>query len=668
MQSDSGLEKRLNFAIEKLRLNGVEARTVALEFASSLSGFEIKKFSAASIEGAKVNGQGLVLQGADGPTGDFKLNLAADNPRGVLKLAGAIPRGTSPVWTEVLGPTNLQGSISVRPGPAVPLVTYELSGKTGTISFNAVGDVKDLGNATNFGVSSDVMADEGTDLFSLFGMQTKAKSGQPGKLIFTATGAPEVGYKADIKAELVDSKIEYNGNIAMASIIPSLKGLIKFESENPTQLAAVMGLPIQGNVAGPLNLSANIAPNDKGLNFENLAAKFNQNNISGQLQVAFDGGISADMAVPSLDFKNLIAASLLPWNGQAPRFDSTFAEFKSTAKSEIWLRPERLITGMGADFTEAVIGIALGPTARNISLAARGADGEPFKLELGLRPNGTSFDFSGTGHGSLDLAKNLKTVDGKQVVTGAVILDGHFAGQGRSLEGVFAGLNGEGNYILRGAKLTTISPQGFFKRVSGIKDATALQAAFDGLVEGNGMALSAEQLPFKISDGVISIQPLKITNEDTNILVQPHFDLTTNDFKGDIAIASATHQDFPEMHITYSGEPLGLQRRADTAALSSKLGFAIIAKDIAELDRVQAEQKKLVANEEAQRKADEEKFAAFQAQRNELRLRQRELRVHFAQRELNASRFKNELDKAVAAGQVMKKLDFERFLRLNQTP
>jgi AsmA-like C-terminal region len=447
-----------------------------------------------------------------------------------------------------------------------------------------------------------------------------------------------------------------------------LKGTLNLAAENPTQLAAVIGLPVLGTIQGPLNFSANITPSSTGLNFENLAAKLNQNNISGQLQVAFDGGILADLAVPSLDFKNLIAASLLPWNGQVPRFDSAFADFKSTTKSEIWLRPERLSTGMGADLTEAVIGIAMGPDARNISLASRGADGEPFKLELSLRPNGTSFNFSSTGHGALDLERNLQTADGKPVAMGAVVLDGHFSGQGRSLEGVFAGLNGEGTYQLRDTKLASVSPQGFFKKVASVKDTTALQAAFDGLVQGSGMALGSDQLPIKIIDGAITLEPLKIVSDDTNISVQPHFDITNNNFVGDVSISSATNADLPEMHITYSGEPSGLQRRADTAALSSKLGFAIIAKDIAELDRVQAEQKKLVANEEAQRKADEEKFVAFQAQRNELRLRQRELRVHAAQRELDAVNFKTELDKAVAAGQAMRKLDFEKFLRLKQTP
>jgi uncharacterized protein involved in outer membrane biogenesis len=669
LQSDSGFEKRLKFDAQKVRLNGVEAQGVAIDFASSLSGFEFKKFEVASIEGAHVLGQGLVLQAPDGPTGDLKLNLTAENPRGVFKLVGAIPKDKNPAWTEILGATNLQGSVTVRPGPAVPIVTYEISGQTGTLTFNAVGDVKDISDATIVGISSELSAQEGSDLLKLFGVKAAAKSGKGGKLVVTATGSPEVGFKSAVTAELLNSKIEYNGNVMLAGAVPSLKGQFNLDSPDAVDLSAALGLPIVSALQGPLKIFANIAPQETGLTFNNFALNLGNDKVSGDLQISAEGGVSADLALPSLDFRNLVATSLLPWRGQAPKFDSAFADFaKSTAKSEIWLRPELLHTSLGADLKEAVIGVALGADARNISLASRGADGEPFKLELSLRPRGNSFELTGTGRGSMDLRSNLQTQDGKEIASGAVVFDGHFSGEGRSLEAVFAGLNGEGTYVLRDAKLASISPQGFYAKVATIQNAGALQFAFDELVQGPGMELSAEQLPIKITDGAITIQPLLITKNDAKISVQPHYDLTTGDFSGDVRITSVANEDLPEMRVTYAGEPLHLSRRSDTAALSSKLGFAIIAKDIAELDRVQQEQNKLVADGEAQRKADEDKFAAFQAQRNELRLRQRELRVHAAQRELRAAALKAEIDKVIDLGQGMKRFDIEQYSRVLQAP
>jgi AsmA family/AsmA-like C-terminal region len=665
LQTDAGLEKRLKFDAQKLRLNGVEANGVAIDFASSLGGFEVKQFEITSIEGAHLFGQGLVLQDAEGPTGDLKLNLKAENPRGLLKLIGAIPKDSNPPWTKVLGATTMQGSVAVRPGPAVPIVTYEIAGQTGSLSLNAIGDIKDVSDATIYGVSSELTAQEGTELLNLFGLQSAIKSGKEGKLVVTATGSPEVGFKTVLAVELLNAKLDYNGNISFGEPVPSLKGQLKLVAPDATDLSAAIGMPISRNLASPLHVFANLTPQQNGISFDDLLINLGQDKISGQLSVSPQGGVSADIAVPYLDFNNVVAASFLPWRGQTARFDSAFADFVKTApKSEIWLRSERLEIGLGAELKEAVIGVALGAETRVISLASRGADGEPFKLELGLQPRGTSFQLSGTGRGSIDLGKNLLLQSGKSIADGTVILDGHFSGDGRSLEAALAGLNGEGNYVMRDAKLNAISPHGFFKKLESIDNAGALQSAFDGLMEGQGLELSAEQLPIKITEGAISIQPLVVANDETKIIVQPNFDLLNREFHGIITMGSEQNKGLPELAVIYSGVPKQLVRRVDTAALSSKLGFAIIAKDIAELDRVQTEQNKLVADGEAQRQADETKFMAFQAQRNELRLRQRELRVHAAQRELKAATFKTELDRSIVAGQALKKLEIENQLRL----
>jgi uncharacterized protein involved in outer membrane biogenesis len=669
LQSDSGFEKSLAIDAVKVRLNGVDAQNISVDFASSLSGFEVKKFEVGSIEGAHVVGQGLVLQNPEGPNGDLKLNLTAENPRGVLKLLGAMPQEANPTWAQVLGVTNLDASLSVRPGPAVPIVTYQVNGKTGSIGLNAVGDVKDVSDATILGVSAELNAEEGSDLLKLFGVHAAGKSGQTGKLIVTATGSPQVGFKAAINGELLNSKIEYEGNVDFANPIPSLKGQVAIAAPDASTLGVALGVPTAGALQAPLQFSAYITPQEQGLEFEKFALKLGEENITGQFKILPDGGISADLALPRLDFKSLLATSFLPWNGKSPRFDSAFADFnKSTPKSEIWLHPDSLHMGLGADLKETVLGLSLGPRARNVSLASRGADGEPFKLELGLRPRGTSFELSGTGQGSIDLGANLQMQDGNKVAEGAMVLDGHFVGEGRSLEAIFSNLNGEGTYSLRDAKLSAISPQDFYQTVAAIKDATALQAAFDRLLQGPGVALVAEQAPIKIANGVVSTDSIKNDLGETQISVQPHYDLTTGEFRSVIKLSSQVNLDLPEMSVTYSGDPRKLARRSDTAALSAKLGFAIIARDIAELDRVQKEQNKLVEEGEAQRKADEEKFAAYQAQRNELRLRQRELRVHAAQRELHAAELKQSLEKAIAAGQALKKRELEYLSRVLQSP
>ena len=104
-------------------------------------------------------------------------------------------------------------------------------------------------------------------------------------------------------------------------------------------------------------------------------------------------------------------------------------------------------------------------------------------------------------------------------------------------------------------------------------------------------------------------------------------------------------------------------RFASANAVASTLGFKLVARDLAELERVQKEQEKAAADELAQQKVDEEKFAAFQAQRNELRLRLREQKIFDEQRLERAVKLKAELAKLIREGAVLNKAEIEKYLR-----
>jgi hypothetical protein len=105
-------------------------------------------------------------------------------------------------------------------------------------------------------------------------------------------------------------------------------------------------------------------------------------------------------------------------------------------------------------------------------------------------------------------------------------------------------------------------------------------------------------------------------------------DFTQRELAVKTSVSLPQGKDLPEVSITYEGVPGNLRRRASTAALASKLGHEMLARDLAELERLKTEQEKLAVQEEEQRQQDQAKFEAYQAQRAELRLRQRELKVH----------------------------------------
>ena len=100
----------------------------------------------------------------------------------------------------------------------------------------------------------------------------------------------------------------------------------------------------------------------------------------------------------------------------------------------------------------------------------------------------------------------------------------------------------------------------------------------------------------------------------------------------------------------------------DRAALTSYLGFKVLERSVDELEKVQAEQERLAIEEEKLRRSDEERLTAFYAQRAELRLRLRELKVHSAQRILDVELAKAEEQRLIRDGIAINKAE----LRLRQ--
>jgi AsmA family/AsmA-like C-terminal region len=666
LQSDNGFEKRLTLQSGKLRLNGVEAQDVVVDYASSVSGFEIKKMNVGSIEGARVTGQGLVLQGPDGPSGDIEISVNAENPRGLLRLLGVTAKGADPAWSNVLGVTDMTALIAVKPGAAEPAVSYDVTGQSGPLHISASGDVKDLakGMDAQLGLSSEISSDNAINLLGLFGLRTDVSNADAGKLVVTAVGSRSAGFKTALDAELLGGKFGYEGQFKTGLAMPQLNGKILVSAKDGGVIGQAIGLPIQDSLAGELQFAALVSDKNGGLSFANINATLAGQNVSGEAALDPDGKLSVDLAMGSLDLRNTLAAAFMPWRGQTVKIDDAFsAPFLYPIAGEIWLRPTALRTGFGADLTEAVVGVEFDKTGRSLTIASRGADNEPFKFYFTAKPQGSSFAVSGSGRAGLDLAGMLHLQNGKEIARGRLILDGGFTGEGRSPLAALSSLAGNGTYDLRGARLTLISPQNFFTRLAKIKDAGELQLAFDSLLQAPGLDLSEAQQSLSVLNGSVSFQPVLTKTEGAEIRVLPSFDLADGTIVTDVTITPTGTTDLPAMRVTYSGEPGALSQRSDTSALSAKLGYAMIARDVAELDRMQKEQAKLVAEEEAQRKADEEKFAAYQAQRGELRLRQRELRVHAAQRLIDATQKKTELDRLIIQSQGINKREIAKFLR-----
>jgi uncharacterized protein involved in outer membrane biogenesis len=665
-QNENGIEKRFIIQSDKIHLNGVDAQDVNLDFASGSSGFEVRKLAIGSIEGARVEGQGLVLHGPDGPSGDVKLSVSAANPRGLLRLLGITPKTGEARWVNVLGQTDMQGIVSVKPGTSEPSVTYDISGKSGPLQIAASGDVKDVakGLDAKFGVSSEVSSHDDGDILRLVGLQPRTKSENAGKLKLTAVGSQGDGYKLAVSAEVLGGKLAYEGSFKTSIDLALLDGALLATADDGHAIGVALGLPIENPLAGAIKLSSLVKTQNSQIQFNKIGGLFAGQKLTGDGSIGAKGELNADLALTSLDLKQLLASVFMRWQGQVPKLDEAFDSPITVAKSgEIWLRPDTLQTGLGDTLREAVIGLAFDHSGRSLTIASAGADGEPFKLDLTVKPRAERYLVSGSLQIALDLERSLKVQNGGSIASGKALLEASFNGEGRSPLAAASSLNGNGSLALDQAGLKQISPQNFYPKLTEIKDAAALQKAFEDLLTGPGFTFGKVSQQILIHAGTARVQSITVNTDAAAIRITPSINLTEGTLDADVSVSAAHDATLPALHVTYSGSPLALLQRKDTSAISAKLGYAMIAKDMAELDRVQKEQAKIVADEEAQRKADENKFAAFQAQRVELRLRQRELRVFAQQRELDSALKKAEMAKILSNAAVLNKTEIPKFLR-----
>ncbi|HTN97918.1 MAG TPA: hypothetical protein VL101_13170, partial [Nordella sp.] len=132
----------------------------------------------------------------------------------------------------------------------------------------------------------------------------------------------------------------------------------------------------------------------------------------------------------------------------------------------------------------------------------------------------------------------------------------------------------------------------------------------------------------KIADGTVTMPASAQSSAVMETRLEPKIDLADGRLDAVLQVKLRALEDEPHFAVTYSGRPDALTRFVDVAALESKLGFKVVERTLKELERLQAEQQKLMEEEDRQRREDETRLENYNEQRREMQRRQKELRVH----------------------------------------
>ncbi len=666
LPSGNGLEKSLILEFGGLTINGVEAQKVSVNINSNASGFEVKSFDIGSVEGAEVKGNGLVLMAPEGPSGDIKFAMGAARPQGLMRLLGLLPQGPEPKWAQALAQTDIRADLNIKPGANEPLVNYSVTGTSGPYKVVSSGTVQDFNVAQGVvgGFSGTISSADANDILRLIGIDSKGVASGEGQLALTVSGNEAQGYRTAIDVQGLGATAGFAGTFRPQFAKLGFDGTFALNAEHSDAILAAFGFPLATAGNGTLALKVDTVPTAESLILKNVAVQIGAQSVKGAGTLLPDGALNLDVSGGDLRLIDAVAAAASPWIGAGSFPNGSFeGGWPFGLSGEIWLRPKSLSDFFGQSVSEPVIGLSSDSKGRGLSVIGRYPSGTQLKLDASLKQKGNGYALAGFIHYPLPL-EQIFAGGGKEFgPRGGAILDSTLAGEGRSPLALLNTISGAGTLDIGAGQLLGLAPEPFFAAIKEAKSSDEIQKAFADLTSGLGIATQPMKFAFDAKDGSIAFKPVSIETEQLTLSLQPSGDLTNAMMSTAITLSSKLQPDLPEMRVIYEGAPGNMHMRVDAAALASKLGTALINKDMAELDRIAQEQKKAEADAAVQAQADKDKFDAFQAQRMELRLQQRMIKVFTQQRSLDAARAKASLDAAVNYGLSIMKDEKRRLLQ-----
>ena len=651
----SSRDLRLTVHTGELLLNGVSANDVRIDVAAGANGLDIRTIEIGSVGGAKLTASGLILDAGQGPDGSIGIDVAADDPRGLLRLLGLLPGDRDPAWTAALGKTAVKGTLNVKTTADGPVAGFHAEGASGdfdirNFDFDATGlKLADAaGGQLQVSGSAEIRAASSGSLAKLIGLTPVAADQTPARLVLTGAGSLADGFLADLQLQAYGMRFAFNGTVGATG--PSFDGKLSLAGTDVAPLLSAMG--IQSTPATPqvLVLDGQVTTKDRAYKVNQIDGRFGSSPITGSLAIAPGAVVTANLDTGPLSLADVLPAVFLAWNGTAAGMDSSFAAVLPLGiTGNIYINAKALQVHDTFAASDAFIGIEAKPG--EVDFVARGKDAAGRDAAIEISSKGTDSNRAIDGKITLpvDLASQLRLAGGAPVAQGSGIVDLHIVAGGRSPAGALSVLRGSGSYAIGQLKLLNISPKDFATALAAAKDGAGLTAAFDALRGGGGMAVGDARGSIIIDSGIAAFLPIAISTADADASIKTTADLSAGTIDAAVTLSLKAAAGLPAMEIAYAGPPSALARSEDKAELSSKLGYGIMQQGVVELEHLQQEQQRLAVEEEKQRKEDEAKLAAYYAQRDELLLRRRELKVFSEMRVIAAEKLRQQIESARAA-------------------
>ena len=652
---------RLKVKTGELLMNTVTAQDVALDLQSGANGLDLRALNIGSVGGASVTASGLILDNGKGADGSISVDVKADDPGGLIRLLGLAASNGLPGWAQNLGLTALRADLGVKPGEGGPVTTLKAGGTAGPLTISASGTV---GSDSTLSGMARIDAASSAPILALIGLSPTVQDSMPGGLALDAKGSVAAGFEAAATLQALGGRLDYQGAANPLAEGYGLDGKLSLRATDAAPLFASTGMPVTDYASGVLVGDATVAWGNGKWTLSGINGRLGTAPFSGEASMTPARVLEARLDTGPLRLRDLMGAAFLDWSGPAAGPETGFATaLPFGLTGQVWLTPSALQVHRHFTAKSASVGIEAKSGEIHVAMIGKDADGRDAKLDVISSGTDEIRNISGKMRMPVDLAQQLALVTGGPVASGEGSVELAFTSAGRSPGAALAAAQGEGSFALEDFKLLGLTPSAFTTALAAAKDAAGIGAAFAAMRVGDGLDFGAVKGTIGLSGGEMRFAPVQHVDDDAGVYVKTLADLAQGEIDMDVGLSLKARPNLPAMSIAYAGPPMALVRSESNSEIATSLGVTIMQQGINELERLQQEQARLALEEAKQRAEDEARLAAYYAQRDELLLRRRELKVQAEMQVMEADRLRRQIEAERAANAEINKQEIRQRLR-----
>jgi uncharacterized protein involved in outer membrane biogenesis len=625
----TGSERQVTLNTGRLTLNGVPMQLVDIDLVTGPAGLIIKRFDVNAIAGADLKVEGQVMTTANGSKGGIEIKVAAQDLQGLIRLAG-LPEAPT-VALASLGPTNLRGYIDFSPDEKGTNANLIIEGDSAKMSLRGTGKVSvpPLEQTAKLEGDFVLTAADASQLVQWVGYQGET-SGAAATMTTKFNGDVDAGVQVQSQITGFGSDLKLDGTVALtAERDLGFLGRGNLATSDASQLAKGFGFPWAKAV--PLALDFEKKTGAEQATEIVFTGKIGPDPLEGSATWSKSGELYLDLALPEVNLTEVLGPLIFEWDGKEPSFGSRLAPpAKDKQTSEIWLRSKTFRLADNWVVEDGVVGLRREATKSTLTLRGKNS-GRDVKFEVESTPgkDGLAHTFK------WDLPWDISTIvssQGKPVLQGLISISAKAQSLGDTVQAVLGNLAGNGVFGISDVRISDIDLDGFVKEIATAGAQDQVSAALSLLERGAGSVIPGTTGPLTIENGVVTLVPMPANFNDARATLALAVDLSLQTIDSKLSVALAKPSNAPPVEVNFAGGFADVNRTVKSGALASLMGYDILARDMAELEKVKQEEERLAREEAEQIDRDQEKFEAYQEQRAEIRLRQRELRVHAAER------------------------------------